>query len=155
MGKKAFDKTSGKKIPFEEIVKMIETSGCEYKFAIIDPVVDEELIELAKRDGIDITGYKHVIETSGQRHSESGHGKGSPDRNPIGIDDYLLIPYIIKYRDKVTVSDKKTKKHKLKTFVYRKTLGDNYVYVEEIRNGRNKSLAFQTLYKRPTKNPSK
>lgn len=154
MGNKPFDKNSNKKIQFEELVKLIDNE-CDYKFAIIDNEVDQELIELAKKAGIDISGYKHVIETSGKRHSESGHGENSADRSPIGIEDYLLIPYIIKYRDKVTISDKKTKKHKLKTFVYRKTIGEIYVYVEEIRNGRNKSLAFQTLYKRPTKNPSK
>ena len=38
---------------------------CDYKFAIIDNEVDEELMLLAKKEGIDLTGYKHVIETSG------------------------------------------------------------------------------------------
>ena len=128
---------------------------CDYKFAIIDYEVDEELMALAQKEGFDLTGYKHVIETSGVRHSESRHGKKSNDRTPLTIEDYLLIPYIIKYRDKVTFSDKKTKKYKLKTFVYRKTIGDLYVYVEEIRIGRNKSLAFHTLYKRLVKKASR
>ena len=110
---------------------------------------------MAKKEGIDLTGYKHVIETSGARHSESRHGKGSNDRNPLTLEDYLLIPYIIKYRDKVELSDKKTKQHGLNTFVYRKTIGNLYVYVEEIRIGRKKSLAFQTLYKRHKRKASK
>ncbi len=127
---------------------------CDYKFAIIDNEVDDELIALAQEKGIDLKGYKHVIETSGVRHSKTRHGEESNDRTPLSIEDYLLIPYIIKHRDKVVLSDKKTKKHKLKTFVYRKTIGNLYVYVEEIRKGKNKSLAFQTLYKRQIRKAS-
>ena len=152
--KKPFNKEHRARIPFEELIEMINQK-CDYKFSIIDYEVDEELMALAQKEGFDLTGYKHVIETSGVRHSESRHGKKSNDRTPLTIEDYLLIPYIIKYRDKVTFSDKKTKKHKLKTFVYRKTIGDLYVYVEEIRIGRNKSLAFHTLYKRLVKKASR
>ena len=151
--KQPFDKDKQIKIPFEDLVELINQK-CDYKFAIIDNEVDEELKALAKKEGIDLTGYKHVIETSGVRHSESRHGKGSNDRSPLTFEDYLLIPYIIKYRDKVELSDKKTKLHGLKTFVYRKTIGNLYVYVEEIRIGRKKSLAFQTLYKRRIKKVS-
>ena len=152
--KKPFEKENTMKIPFEVLIGLINQK-CNYKFAIIDNEVDEELIALAKKEGIDLTGYKHVIETSGARHSESRHGKRSNDRNPLTLEDYLLIPYIIKYRDKVELSEKKTKLHGLNTFVYRKTIGNLYVYVEEIRIGRKKSLAFQTLYKRHIKKASK
>ena len=148
-----FDKEHHSRIPFEELIELINQK-CDYKFAIIDNEVDEELMVLAKKEGIDLTGYKHVIETSGARHSESRHGNKSNDRTPLTIEDYLLIPYIIKYRDKVEISDKKTKLHGLKTIIYRKTIGNLYVYVEEIRIGRNKSLAFQTLYKRPIRKAS-
>ena len=151
--KKPFDKENKTRIPFEELIRLINQK-CDYRFAIIDDEVDAELKELAKKEGIDLTGYKHVIETSGARHSESRHGKGSNDRSPLSFEDYLLIPYIIKYRDKVVLSNKKTKLHGLKTFVYRKTIGNLYVYVEEIRIGRKKSLAFQTLYKRRIKKAS-
>jgi len=64
------------------------------------------------------------------------------------------IPYIIKYRDSVEISNHLTKKHGLKTIVYKKIIGNQYVYVEEIRIGRNKSLAFVSLYKRPIKKAS-
>ena len=151
--KKPFDKERQSKIPFEELINLINQK-CDYKFAIIDNEVDEELMAIARKEGIDLTGYKHVIETSGVRHSESRHGNNSNDRTPLTIEDYLLIPYIIKYRDKVDISDKKTRLHGLKTFVYRKTIGNLYVYVEEIRIGRKKSLAFQTLYKRRIKKAS-
>ena len=151
--KKPFDKEQQTKIPFEELIELINQK-CDYKFAIIDNEVDDELIALAQEKGIDLKGYKHVIETSGVRHSKTRHGEKSNDRTPLSIEDYLLIPYIIKHRDKVVLSDKKTKKHKLKTFVYRKTICNLYVYVEEIRKGKNKSLAFQTLYKRQIRKAS-
>lgn len=151
--KTPFNKNKKTKIPFSELVELIH-QDCDYHFAIIDNEVDEDLIRIAKEQGIDLTGYKHVIETSGTRHSESRHGKESADRSPLSIEDYLLIPYIIKYRDSVEISNHLTKKHGLKTIIYRKIIGNQYVYVEEIRIGRNKSLAFVSLYKRPIKKAS-
>lgn len=150
MASRPFDKDSGKKITFEELVKLIDNE-CDYKFAIIDNEVDDELVAIAKENGIDITGFKHVIETSGVGHSENRHGKKSNDRNPLSIEDYLLIPYIIKNRDSVILSPAKNRKHKNSIFIYEKKIGDKYVYVEEIMEGRNKSLAFQSFRKR--KNP--
>lgn len=151
--KTPFNKDNGAKISFSELVELID-KDCDYRFAIIDNEIDEELIDLARKHGIDLTGYKHVIETSGARHSQSRHGKNSGDRNPLSIEDYLLIPYIIKHRDNVEISNHRTKKHGLKTILYRKTIEDQFVYVEEIRIGRNKSLAFVSLYKRPIKKAS-
>lgn len=148
--KKPFNKENTTKIPFSELVELIGTQ-CDYKFAIIDYEVDEELKSVANKVGIDLEGYKHVIETTGVNHSQNRHGEKSNDRSPLSIEDYLLIPYIIKHRDKVEISNNTSRSHHSKTFIYRKTIGDNYVYVEEIRIGRNKSLAFQTLYKRPKK----
>jgi len=150
--KKPFDEEHPTKIPFEELIKLINQK-CDYKFAIVDNEVDEELIALAKKEGVDLKGYKHVIEISGIRHSEKRHGKQSKDREPLSIEDYLLVPFIIRNRDKVSVSTSKSKRHKMNLLVYEKQIGLNYYYVEEIRTG-NKSLAFQTMYKRATKNPS-
>jgi len=145
--KKPFDKENTKKIPFEELIELINQK-CDYKFAIIDYEVDDELISIAKTAGVDITGYKHVIETSGTGHSQNRHGENSKDRMPLTMEDYFLIPYIIKNRDNVIISPSLTRIHKNKVFIYEKKIGDEYVYVEEIRQGRNKSLAFQSLRKR-------
>ena len=117
--KTPFNKIESKKVTFLELVNLINQK-CDYKFAIIDNEIDDELKELAKKEHIDLSGYKHVIETSGARHSQSRHGKSSADRNPLSIEDYLLIPFIIKYRDKVELFSNKTKRHGLKTIVYRK-----------------------------------
>lgn len=150
--RKPFDKESGKRIPFEELIEMIG-QHCDYKFAIIDYEVDEELKTIANSAGINLDGYKHVIETTGTSHSQNRHGEFSKDRMPLSLEDYLLIPYIIKCRDDVEISNNNSRSHHHKIFIYRKAIGEQYVYVEEIRIGRNKSLAFQTLYKRPIKKP--
>jgi len=146
-----FDKEKTTKIPFSELVELIGTS-CDYKFCIIDQHIDDELIEVAARHGIDLKGYKHVIETTGIQHSVNRHGEQSDDREPLAIEDFLLIPFIIRNRDKVSVSTTTTKRHKASVLVYEKQIGKEYYYVEEIRTGK-KSLAFHTLYKREKRNP--
>ena len=142
-----FDKEKTTKIPFSELIELINQK-CDYRFAIIDNEVDEELMALAKKEGIDLTDYKHVIETSGTSHSQNRHGENGKDRMSLAMEDYFLIPYIIQNRDSVIISPSVTKIHKNRVFIYEKKIGNQYVYVEEIRRGRNKSLAFQSLRKR-------
>ena len=96
--KKPFDKEKLTKISFLELVELIGTS-CDYKFCIVDENIDEELLRLAESHGINLKGFKHVIETSGIQHAEKRHGKQSKDRTPLSLGDYLLVPYIIKNRD--------------------------------------------------------
>lgn len=151
--KKPFDKKVTTKISFSELVELIGTS-CDYKFCIIDENIDEELMSLAASHGIDLKGFKHVIETSGVQHSLNRHGGQSNDREPLSIEDFLLIPFIIRNRDRVNISTTTTKQHEANVLVYEKQIGLDYYYVEEIRTGKN-SLAFHTLYKRAIKNPSK
>ena len=148
---KPFNKDKQTKISFSELMDLIGTT-CDYKFCIVDENIDEELMELAAKHGIDLTGYKHVIETSGVQHAEKRHGTKSNDRTPLTLEDYLLIPYIIKNRDNITISTSKTRQRESTVVVYEKQIEFTLYYVEEIRIGK-KSLAFQTLYKRSTKKP--
>ena len=151
--KKPFDKEHSTKISFSELVELIGTS-CDYKFCIIDENIDEELNELAAKHNIDLKGYKHVIETSGVQHSEKRHGNKSEDRIPLSLQDYLLIPFIIRNRDEVTISPSKTGTNKQNVLLYKKKIGFRYVYVEEIRDGKNKSLSFKSFRNRETESPS-
>lgn len=151
--KNPFDKEQPTKISFSELVALIGTS-CDYKFCIIDETIDDELIELAAQHNIDLKGYKHVIETSGIQHSQNRHGKKSDDRTPLSLEDYLLIPFIIRNRDEVSFSPSKTVSREKNVILYMKKIGYQYVYVEEIRNGKNKSLAFKSFRKRETESPS-
>ena len=130
--KNPFDKEQTTKIPFSELVELIGTS-CDYKFCIIDENIDEELMSLAASHGINLKGFKHVIETSGIQHAEKRHGFKSNDRVPLSLEDYLLIPFIIKNRDKVEVSAQTDISHHNTVLKYTKQIGDTYYYVEEIR----------------------
>ena len=150
--KKPFDKEQTSKITFSELVELIGTS-CDYKFCIIDETIDEELLELAAKHNIDLNGYKHVIETTGVQHSEKRHGDKSEDRTPLSLEDYLLVPYIIKERDKVEMSPQRDVRHHNRVLIYTKQIGDTYYYVEEVRM-KNMSLAFKSLRKRQPKSPS-
>lgn len=74
--KTPFNKDNRTKIPFEKLIELIGTT-CDYKFSIIDETIDDELMELAAQHGINLTGFKHVIETSGIQHAEKRHGTKS------------------------------------------------------------------------------
>ena len=124
--KKPFDKEQTSKITFSELVELIGTS-CDYKFCIIDETIDEELLELAAKHNIDLNGYKHVIETTGVQHSEKRHGDKSEDRTPLSLEDYLLVPYIIKERDKVEMSPQRDVRHHNRVLIYTKQIGDTYL----------------------------
>lgn len=58
--KTPYNKDNGKKISFEQLVELIGTT-CDYKFCIVDETIDDELMALAAKHGMDLTGYKHVI----------------------------------------------------------------------------------------------
>ena len=151
--KKPFNKESKTRIPFSELIGLISNT-CDYKFCIVDETIDDELLETAAKHGIDLTGFKHVIETSGVQHAIKRHGPKSNDRAPLTLEDYLLVPYIIKNRDRLSISTSKTRQRESTVLVYEKQIELDYYYVEEIRTGQ-KSLAFQTMYKRKSKSPSK
>lgn len=150
---KPFNKDKQTKISFSKLMDLIGTT-CDYKFCIVDENIDEELMELAAKHGIDLTGYKHVIETSGVQHAEKRHGTKSNDRTPLTLEDYLMVPYIIKNRDTIEISPAKTTIRSNTVILYKKKIGYHYVYVEEVRDGKHKSLAFKSLRKRKPENPS-
>ena len=109
--RRAFNKNSETKISFEQLMELVGKT-CNYKFCIVDENIDDDLMKLAAKHGVDLTGFKHVIETSGVQHAEKRHGKSSNDRQPLSIEDYLLVPYIIKSRDNLTISSQKDNSHK-------------------------------------------
>lgn len=83
--------------------------------------IDDELMELAAQHNINLKGYKHVIETSGIQHSQNRHGNKSSDRTPLSLEDYMLIPFIIRNRDKVSFSPSKmASREKKRDIVYEK-----------------------------------
>ena len=66
----------------------------------------------------------------------------------------MLQRFIIRNRDEVTFSPSKTVSREKNVVLYKKKIGFQYVYVEEIRDGKHKSLAFKSFRKRETESPS-
>jgi hypothetical protein len=112
----------------------------------IHPLVSEAF----KQAGVDVSGYTHVIDTSGIRHALKKHGSATTEtprgQLPITSVDLELLPQIVETPDYVSIGFL-TKGTRNATVVYVKRLGDEIILVEEARVGR-KQLAVTTMMKR-------
>ena len=100
-----------------------------FDFAVVN---QKEVIKLKKLTGYNFNGYRHSLDRTGIIHALK-HAN-------IDESDILLIPYIIKNPDSITLGNRPN------TIIYTKLIGNKYFYVEEIRKGREK-LSIKTLYK--------
>lgn len=94
--------------------------------------------------------FKRTIDNYAIIHTQNKHGLGSKEISrgqiAVTIDDYLLIPSIVRSPDIITFGEKSSIGTDL--IKYEKEInGICYFYVEEVRMKR-KSLAMKTLYKR-------
>jgi hypothetical protein len=105
-----------------------------------------KIIEAAKQNGIDVSGYLHEVDNYAIKHSLNDHAN---DPMPLTKNDLSLIPDILKNADKVEYSKKN--KQGLDSFLYTKKYNGATYYVEEVRTG-TKTLNLKTMYK--TKTPS-
>lgn len=96
---------------------------------------------LRKERGINTSNFDHTIDTYSVRHAINRHGK---DNIPLKPEHILLAPDIIKNPDKIFVSPHKTGQGNI-AVVYKKKIGNFFVYVEEVRKS-SKELAFKTMY---------
>ncbi len=99
---------------------------------------------------MDLTGYRHTIDTFAVRHTLKIHGDARREmkRGQIAVspEDFECIPDILAAPDSVTGTGKS--RIGAETITYRKTIGDMTVfYVEEVRTGR-RELAMKTMFKR-------
>lgn len=116
--------------------KRLEIGGAEKWFAI------------KQSTGIDVGGYKTVLDQSSLRHINNRHGVGNEiakSHRAVEAADVAKIPEILSSFDTVKLSNKLTSRG-LKALVFEKKVrSEMYVYVAEIRDGR-KHLAPTTLY---------
>jgi len=115
------------------------------------PVAAEEVAEAAEH-GIDIAGYRHVIDGSAIRHTFKNHGdsKTEQERGQIAVTDADLesIPDILAVPDRTVFG----LKNRIGNDVigYLKTMPDgSTVYLEAIRTGKGGTLATQSMWKYP------
>jgi len=110
--------------------------------------VSQKLTDEAKKNGYDLTGYKHNVDVSGVRHAFNKHGKSSEYKRgqiPLDDNDIKKIPDVLYDYDEVIFGEKTRKGVDL--IKYRKEMPDNTTfYVEEIRTGK-KTLTTKSMYK--------
>ena len=115
-------------------VKRLEIGGTEKWHAIKEAT------------GVDVSGYKTVLDASALKHIDKKHGVGKEkDKNQRAVTeaDIASIPSILASYDNVTLSKTERGLDALK-FV-KKIDGEIFTYVAEVRGGR-KQLAATTLH---------
>ena len=128
----------------EELEQLIKTST-ENKLSDDKVVISEvtpEALKAAQKEGVDLTGYVHTIDSKAVRHRNNEHLKG--DSDDITDDDLKQIPEIIYRPDAAKYYKRKYLDH----LNYEKTMSDGtYYYIEEVRTGK-KTLTTKTIYKK-------
>ena len=114
----------------------------------------DKLVKFAKKHGLNIDGYKHVIDNYSIKHILKQHG--DPKKEAAKGQLPITEADIAKYRDIVENFDAvktggKTKQGR-DTFVYAKLYKDELYVVQEVRTGKNE-LALTTMYKKKVTTP--
>lgn len=126
-----------------------------HKEIIIGKVSESQAKEIKNLFGFDLQGVERYIDTSAIRHTIKKHGSEKTETSrgqiAINIDDFELIPEILKNPDEI----KFLGKNKLKQNVleYRKKVENMYVVLQAIRESKKKGnrLYCETMYKIKTK----
>ena len=105
---------------------------------------------IEKEIGVNLKGAQRVIDTSGIRHALRKHGSPEKERKrgqiAITIDDFKLIPQILKSPDKIIYTGKNSLNQD--TFAFHKKLKNAYIVAECVRFAKKgNKLVFATMYK--------
>lgn len=108
----------------------------------------EEAARIKDATGHDVNGYSHSLDGSAARHILNEHGDPAIEAKrgllPITENDIAMLPQIIRNWDSLEPS---STRQGLQALLYRKRVGDELFFVEEVRTGR-KELAGKTMYKK-------
>ena len=117
-------------------------------------VFSPEVKEIIEKKWIEAKG--HLLTTGWIRHAVSRHwekAKLQKNEVPVTWEDLEITPYIVKYADKVRLSDKLSDSWNL-VLKYEKTIWNKYYYLEYF-NERNGFFENQTMYINKVKNKVK
>jgi hypothetical protein len=99
------------------------------------------------KTGININGYKLIIDNYAIKHTLLSHGSISKESKrgqiAVTIDDFKLIPEVINSPDNII--DGGLNKIGRRVIILEKIINNKVVYIEEIRT-KHKELAMQTMY---------
>lgn len=138
------------RVRIQDVVEQAAQPGNIQAKATIAPA-PTWLVDAAAAAGMNIDGYKHVIDTSAVRHVLNQHGSVEAEtaRGNVAVTaaDFEAIPEIVGAPDKVIFGTKN--KGGRQQVIYLKSMPDgSTLYFEETRTGR-KDLAAVTLRKYP------
>lgn len=110
----------------------------------------KEAEEIKKATGLDLEGYEHSISNMGVRHAQIKHGDPELEdfRGQVAISeqDIEMIPYITRHYDSVILSPEKSEGRPI--LIYKKRIGEEYVYLEIVLGKNKKKLRFKDLWKK-------
>ena len=110
--------------------------------------VKKWLVTISSRFGLDVEGYKHIVDAQNIRHIFNRHGEGNEQADnqiPVTDKDIANIPSIVNSPDYLVYGTKTDTGRD--GIGYLKTIPDGTTYyVEEIRD-KEKQLAAKTMYK--------
>ena len=110
----------------------------------------QEATKLKEKTGLDLEGYNHTITNMDIQHIYNKHGDEKAEnfrgQRAVTEKDILLIPEITKNYDDVMLSPQKNKSTQQEVLVYRKKIGDEFVYLETISGKKSKELRSNTMW---------
>ena len=109
-----------------------------------------EAVKIKEKTGLDLEGYNHSITNMDIQHIYNKHGDEKAEnfrgQRAVTERDILLIPEITKNYDDVMLSPQKNKSTQQEVLVYRKKIGDEFVYLETISGKNSKELRSNTMW---------
>jgi hypothetical protein len=113
------------------------------------PVEPDLAGRIREATGIDVQGFTHSADSGAIRHWWKVHGPEGRrvplDSRAMSLDDLQRIPEILSAPDNVTQGRSPSQQGRTPTVQFSKRIGDEYFYVEEIRQPSGR-LAFKTFY---------
>lgn len=109
-------------------------------------VTNEEAAEIAKRTGLDVTGFQYAIDTQGLSHAFRRHGIGNEaqsDQIPISEDSVSMLLDIVS--DPANIVEVRDRSPQAPKITYRKRVNGHFLFVEQVRRKDGK-LSLLTHY---------
>ena len=134
---------------FDSVAAGMEKTFREAGFLTVGDTVTSRI---SKNAGLDVVGYKHIVDTSSIRHILKHRGTPAEYKRgqvPITKLDFVQLIHLLLNPDMIEYAD--TTKQGRDVLRYTKIIGEHaVVYTEEVRTKKGR-LAAVTLYKRVNK----
>lgn len=106
-------------------------------------------VAAARAAGVELGGFRHVMQGDDVRHVLERHAAAAPDEVPVTPADLAKVPEIVANPDRVIATETR---QGVKALQFTKRMGDTHIVIEEVR-GRKKRLAFKTMFIRKAGGP--